>query len=333
MTAAEHLLRIQSARLTALDPLLPEEGPTPDGHVLTTALPNGRRVAGVVTFTENPPGSQSSLWSARWVWELHPVVGSDVVAGLDALARAWRAALDRGDPNLVGDADSSCLLSWPSRDVEATRTLLDHGFVPLSVLAVRVNDGPERDVVSSAVSAPVPAAATAGPAGGSPADVRIRRARLADLDAALDLSLAELAYSALVGGTIVRPDAAELKRESIGYRLRRDDPVWLAEQDGLPVALAECGFAEVPEGAGRRFMVTAGRWGYVNTLSVSAAVRDRGVGQRIMAVAHRELRRAGAVGTYLYYNPANPLSSVFWPRQGYRPLWTIWEVRPAGALR
>jgi len=24
---------------------------------------------------------------------------------------------------------------------------------------------------------------------------------------------------------------------------------------------------------------------------------------------------------------------VFWPRQGYRPLWTIWEVRPAWALR
>jgi hypothetical protein len=52
-----------------------------------------------------------------------------------------------------------------------------------------------------------------------------------------------------------------------------------------------------------------------------------------MAVAHGELARLGAAGTFLYYNPPNPLASVFWPRQGYRPLWTIWEVRPAGALR
>jgi len=52
-----------------------------------------------------------------------------------------------------------------------------------------------------------------------------------------------------------------------------------------------------------------------------------------MALVHRELHRAGVTGTYLYYNPPNPLSSVFWPRQGYRPLWTIWETRPGWALR
>jgi hypothetical protein len=45
------------------------------------------------------------------------------------------------------------------------------------------------------------------------------------------------------------------------------------------------------------------------------------------------LQPPGTRGTYLYYNPPNPISSVFWPRQGYRPLWTLWEVRPATALR
>ncbi len=63
------------------------------------------------------------------------------------------------------------------------------------------------------------------------------------------------------------------------------------------------------------------------------AARGTGVGQQLMALVHHELSRLGVVGTYLYYNPPNPLSSVFWLRQGYRPLWTVWEVRPAGALR
>ena len=34
-------------------------------------------------------------------------------------------------------------------------------------------------------------------------------------------------------------------------------------------------------------------------------------------------------GTFLFYHPANPLSPVFWHRQGYRPLWTMWIRRPA----
>jgi hypothetical protein len=52
-----------------------------------------------------------------------------------------------------------------------------------------------------------------------------------------------------------------------------------------------------------------------------------------MAVALHALHRRGATGTFLYFNPPNPLASVFWARQGYRPLWTNWELRPASALR
>jgi hypothetical protein len=52
-----------------------------------------------------------------------------------------------------------------------------------------------------------------------------------------------------------------------------------------------------------------------------------------MTHVHATFAAAGVRGSYLYYNPPNPLSSVFWPRQGYRPLWTVWEARPASALR
>jgi hypothetical protein len=52
-----------------------------------------------------------------------------------------------------------------------------------------------------------------------------------------------------------------------------------------------------------------------------------------MSVVHNEFHREGTAGTFLYYNPPSPLASIFWPRQGYRPLWTSWELRPASALR
>jgi hypothetical protein len=35
----------------------------------------------------------------------------------------------------------------------------------------------------------------------------------------------------------------------------------------------------------------------------------------------------------LHYAQVNPVSAPFWSRMGYRPLWTIWEARPAAALR
>jgi hypothetical protein len=35
----------------------------------------------------------------------------------------------------------------------------------------------------------------------------------------------------------------------------------------------------------------------------------------------------------LHYEQTNPLSAPFWSRQGYRPLWTSWESRPACAVR
>ena len=35
--------------------------------------------------------------------------------------------------------------------------------------------------------------------------------------------------------------------------------------------------------------------------------------------------------TLLHYEQVNPLSGPFWHQQGYRPLWTTWEARPASS--
>jgi GNAT superfamily N-acetyltransferase len=306
---AEELLAVQCARLAALDPELPKRYLLPRGEPLMARLPSGEPVAGLVTHISSPPGSMSSLWSAAETLELFPLLGNQPGAGMDALLRAWREQLSaRG----ASTTDSACLVTWPSRDVQATRALLDHGFQPLSCVAVRP---------------PSPGAFTE-----RPGTVKIRRAEPADLDAVVELMLAELGYAALVGGSVVRPDAARLKRTAAQVRLHSHDPVWLAERDAAPIALAECGWVDTEHhAAGQR--LRPGRWGYINCLSVHETARGTGAGRELMALAHDEISRAGVLGSFLHYNPANPLSSVFWPRQGYRPLWTMWEVRPATALR
>jgi GNAT superfamily N-acetyltransferase len=305
------LREAQDARFARLDPLLVSTAAEPAGEPLTVALPDGRRVAGVLSRTVHGPGAPTSLWSARDAWELFPFVGDDPGPGLHALVGAWRRLMDSaGRPG----NDSSCVVTWPSRDAEGSEALLLHGFVPLSVLAVRP-------------PAPVPSPHL-------PPGLVIRRATGGDVEIAVQLALAEMSYSAMVGSTIVRPDAAEIKRAALRYRIGNDDDmVWLVERDGVAVALAECWVTDSIPGARHRFPVPTGRWGYVNTASVLPGVRGSGVGRTLMALVHRELYRMGVTGMYLYYNPPNPLSSVFWPRQGYRPLWTIWEIRPGWALR
>ena len=308
--ATDLLLQAQSAHFAGFDPMLPAAASPPDGDVITAALPDGERVAGVVVRTAHQPGSVATLWSTLDVWELHPLLGMAGGRAMDPLLRQWRRVMARG----TVQADSACVVTWPTRDADATRALLDHGFVPLSAIAIRTGTTVPRRPSSAAASA-------------------IRQAGPGDAEVVLRLELAELEYSALVGGAFLRPEATEIKRASVNRHLEQGDPVWLAERDGLTIGMAQCWLTEADPGSWTAIRLPAGRWGYVNCLSVLPGERGTGVGQELMAVAHRELRRQGAVGTFLYYHLPNPLSSVFWARQGYRPLWTTWEVRPAGALR
>ncbi|MHA6803282.1 GNAT family N-acetyltransferase [Salinifilum ghardaiensis] len=310
LSSARELWDAQCRRFAELDRALPDRYLLPEGEPLLARTPSGRDVAGTLTRTLNEPGSFRSLWQAREVFELYPLVGRAPREGMDTLLRAWRERLSEREHI---DPDSACVIAWPCRDIAATRAFLDHGCTPLTQVAIRVTD-PARDTEPSGT-------------------VKMRRAGPADLDAVVDLGLTELAYAALVGASVYRPNAPHLKRAAAQMRLRSADPVWLAErEDGTPLGLAECGWVDAATSpAGNR--LRPGTWGYVNCVAVRETARESGIGRELMAAAHAEFARAGAVGSFLHYNPANPLSSVFWPRQGYRPLWTIWEVRPASALR
>jgi hypothetical protein len=305
------LLAVQRRRFAGLDARLPEAVAPPPGDIVVVGT-GPQRVAGVVTHHSWPAGSGPLLWSAAQVSELHPVIGAAGHGPLHALVEGWRGHVL---PDLLREQDSAATVTWPSRDVVATRVFLDHGLMPLAVLAVRP-PGP--------VPEPAP----------DPALV-VRRALPEDLDVCVRLALEELAYSSQVGGSLVRPDAERIKRTMIRDRLGRGEPTWLAERHGIVVGMIECGHAEAAPGAWLANLLPAGVWGYVNCASVTASERSGGVGAHLVATALGALEggRRDVRGTYLYYNPPNPLSSVFWPRVGYSPLWTLWEVRPAGGLR
>jgi len=305
----DDLLAVQLERHRALDPLLRvSSGPSgPDVVPLAAELPDGGRVRGLLRRIVYEEGSPITLWSTMVCWELYPLVGADPGAGMTALLGAWRRHMATVDP--PADDETSYRVRWPSRDTVASAPLLHTGFQPISVFAVRVGVGSE-------------------PLSG---DVAVRRATTDDLDTAVRIAMAEMTYSVTVGNTYLRPRADDIRRQSLVRRIDADEPVLLAERDGVPVGLADCVVVE-SDPAAEWPPVPAGRWGYVAMLSVLPSERGGGVGRALMAAAHGEFARRGAIGACLYYNPPNPLSSVFWPRQGYRPLWTNWEAHPAWAL-
>jgi GNAT superfamily N-acetyltransferase len=174
-----------------------------------------------------------------------------------------------------------------------------------------------------AVRAPAP------PADDGPSRVAVRLAGEGDIEALTDLREAEWRYTSLVGTAVSRAGARELLRAEVARALRFSGLVWLAEEDGVAVGMVACLPTSPAPGDGIHGRLQPGRWGYVDTLSVAPGARGGGVGRALMAVAHRELLRPEVRGTFLFYHPANPLSPVFWHRQGYRPLWTMWIRRPA----
>ncbi|HVW41771.1 MAG TPA: GNAT family N-acetyltransferase [Amycolatopsis sp.] len=307
MMTGEDLLAAQKARFAAVDRLIPAPHSMPDGETLTAATAAGEQVTGVLQTRCHAPGALDLLWSARRVWQLSPFPGGTGTDGMDALLRAWRHRMDAESP----DPDSACTVTWPSRDAAAIRAFLDHGMVPISVLSVRL-------------AAPPPPPA--------PRDLVLRRAHLEDFEEVLALSCETAAYTSQVAFH-GRRDVRDLLTPQLERNLAAGAPIWLAELDGVAVAAADCGWIESTPGSWAAELLPPGRWGYVNSVATRPEARGRGIGQALMAAVHRDFHALGATGTYLYYNPPNPLSSVFWPRQGYRPLWTFWEVQPASALR
>jgi GNAT superfamily N-acetyltransferase len=306
-------------RRQRIDPLLPALSAPPAGCGATFTAANGNGVVAAVAGCDHwtdEPGAISLTWGAARRFHLHPrMTGTDVAGALDQLITQWRDHL-AGVPETT-EEDSAAMVTWPSRDVEGVRVLQRHGLSPLAVIAARTA-GKEH---------------LAEPPGAQPADgIRIRRAGPADLEEVTDLGLELVRYDAWFGEVVERPRTREGLRHGTASLLADPAPwAWLAERDGVPVGLVA---AERPEHASWIAPLTRlAPVAYLQQGFVRPTERAAGIGARLVRHFHAEADATGVAVTLLHYSQVNPLSAPFWSQQGYRPLWTVWETRPARSLR
>jgi len=316
--AVDEINRAVGRRWQGIDRLLPPRAELPEGCAapFAAAGANGRPAGLAACRHEHvPPGALNQTWGAAHRFSLIARLReADTSAALDDLLGQWHDHL-AGLPGTGAD-DTAAMITWPARDVSGVTTLLRHGLQPITVIAVRH-------------ARPEPAApeATIGDDG-----LVIRAAGPADLDAVTELEMGVIRYDAFFGAAILRPATEELVRaETRAALAARPAWGWLAERDGEPVGLVH---VQPPEQS--RWITGMTRPGvtvYLQTMFVRPAERGGGVGAALVRHVHAALDARGVDTTLLHYAQVNPLSTPFWSRMGYRPLWTGWEVRPAASLR
>lgn len=314
----ESLTAEVASRWRAIDPLLPEPSGTEQScgkQLLVTDL-GGRLIAdGGCEHWHGAAGSLDLTWGAVQEFRLTArVAGPDAGSSLDQLLAVWRGHL-AAVPG-TDEPDTAAVVTWPSRDTCGVQALLRHGFAPLAVIAARRTG--ERP------------AERAGDV--SDQGVQLRRAGLVDIDAVVSLGLEAIRFDAEVCGVTVRPDTAAALRQECADLLSGPRPwAWLAERDGNPVGML---IAEPPAAAAWIApMAGAAPVAYLLLAGVQPGERGQGIGAALAAQLHHDIAEAGVQVTLLHYAQVNPLSAPFWSQQGYRPLWTVWEARPASTVR
>jgi GNAT superfamily N-acetyltransferase len=338
-------------RWQAIDPLLPAGGGQRSGcgARLIVAGSGGEPAAtGTCEHLEGSPESLDLTWGAARRFHLTVrLAGPDAAAALDQLLSLWRDHLD-GVPGAEGE-DAAAIVTWPSRDIDGAATLLQHGLAPLSVIAARATrrhpagpaDGTPGEAEAAAdtgQAAGHAGRAAAGAGHAAPAEgagqqgLRIRLAGPADIDAVVRLGLEVIRFDAHFGSVAERPGTADaLKREVAGLLAVPGTWIWLAERDAVAIGML-C--AERPESAAWIApMVRGAPVAYLLLMGVTPGQRGSGVGAAMVARLHHEIAAAGVAITLLHYAQINPLSAPFWSQQGYRPLWTAYEARPARIFR
>jgi ribosomal protein S18 acetylase RimI-like enzyme len=299
-----------ASRLTGVDPLLPElpvlrsDG---DGELLS-AVSGDSVGTGLARRDEVAADSRLAAWQARVQYRLDVrLAGPAPEAALAELLTRWDEHL--GKFAARGDTGTAAVIARPSRDATGSAELLTHGFAPVVGIAVR----PAERMAAGPATTP---------------GVCIRAAEPGDLETAVRLQLELTRFDAQFGMAAVRPDAEDVITAELRDLLEADEPsVWIAELYGEPLGMVQ---VQLPgQATWIESYTTAKRVGYLSALAVAGAARSSGVGTALAGHAHQVFDDAGADVVLLHHALANPLSTPFWYAQGYRPLWTYWQRRPA----
>ncbi len=171
-----------------------------------------------------------------------------------------------------------------------------------------------------------------GPLAPGPAAV-VRRAEPADTDILTALHVEEIAFHEAHGGHIrVVPGLEPAFRARLARLWSGDRPedgaslLHVLEIDGEVAGMCESMLTVVPDDGTAR-PLCPGRYGYLNSVSVTAAHRGRGWGRTLTTAVLDTFAAYDVAGCTLWFSHANPVASRFWPRLGFRPLWTSYERR------
>lgn len=164
--------------------------------------------------------------------------------------------------------------------------------------------------------------------------VAVRRAWPADTESLVALHEAEVAFHEPHTPYIRRvPGLEPAYRARLQRAWAGADPVegasviHVAEIGGRVVAMCESMLQASPAGSAAS-RLPAGRYGFLNSVSVAAAHRGAGIGRAVVAAAIANLALYGVDGYTLWLATGNPLARRVWPALGFRALWTRFERRP-----
>jgi GNAT superfamily N-acetyltransferase len=334
-------------RLASVDPLLPAQTPPEQAFSGLSADPFACEARFAVTGASGQPiavarcahwtgapGSLDLIWGASRRFTLLPeIAGPDLAGALSQLIEQWQDHL--ASVPWAGAEDTAAVINWPSRDIDGLNVMLAHGLTPLNIVAAkrlrpkrlrpkRLRPGPLRP----GPLRPGPPATTQQ---AQPGGLRINRATPADLDVLAGLATAEIGYDAHFGGVIERPHTGAAMRTYLADLLSDPQPwVWVAERAGTIIGLLA---AEPPSTATWIAPLTSlSPVAYLMSAYVDAAERGSGIGRALTDEFHRAAEDEGVGVVLLHYELFNPRSGPFWSQQGYRPLWTALEARPARRL-
>jgi GNAT superfamily N-acetyltransferase len=267
--------------------------------------------------------SLDQTWGAKARYVLRPRIagatGDDVQNALDQLLTKWRGHLTQL-PEARAD-DTAAVVNWPARDVAGVLALLGHGMQPMTVLAARQTRPHDQDQEHAEYEE----------------GLVIREALADDLDAVVEMEIGVIRYDAQFGGAIIRSATEGLVRADTERILKRHPTwTWLAERPDSKPGNKPVGLLVIQPPSEATWitpLVGAEPAAYLQTLFVRPDERAQGIGAKLVQTAHNALAKSGVGVTLLHYAQVNPVSSPFWGRMGYHPLWTMWETRPAAALR
>lgn len=309
-----------------IDPLLAAVGPLEPGgaEILAAggAVGSGDLASGALgdtsavgqpAFTERDPGDPEALWGRLRTHSLRiRLGGGDVEESLTELLARWIGGIDRrtAPPD---DLETSLSVSVPSRDVRYVRPLQRFHFTQAAHLAIRVDRGGEATSMR-------------------PARIfgTIRTATEFDLPELGRMALDLQRYDAAVGALAVRDGALATLTSGIADHWRNEpDLTWVFEDaDGVIRGFTQLDNPE--QGAWATGpVIEAHRSAYLSFQYVEPSARGTGIGSALVEAAHAEAARRGWTAIMVHLAAANPLSSVFWPRHGYRPVMTAWFRCPA----